>query len=107
MDHESSGKGPVTVINVFRLESRQQAEVVKGIEQLCQRVMNKQDGFVAAAVYRSLDGRRVTVQSQWKGRGLFEAAFRRPEVVNEMRRLLSVAQPEWHLYELVYSTLGK
>ena len=85
MIQQSPGKRLVTVINIFRLEPQQQAAAVKGIEQLYERVMKKQAGFVTVAVYRSLDGRRVAVQSQWKGRELFEAALRRPEVMNGLR----------------------
>ena len=47
---------------------------------------------------------RVTLLEQWENAEAFHRACRNPAIVSQMRQFLEVAQPEWHLYERVYST---
>jgi heme-degrading monooxygenase HmoA len=97
-------KAPVSVINVITVTPQVQDAAVKAVEQMLHQVMRRQPGFLSAAVYRSLDGRRVTVHAQWESENDFQRISRHPAIVNHMRQFLEVAQPEWHVYERVYST---
>ncbi len=97
-------KAPVSVINVMTVTPQLQDAAVKGVEQMTHQVMRRQPGFLSAAVYKSLDGRRVTVHAQWESEDAFQRVSRNPAIINHMRQFLEVAQPEWHVYERVYST---
>lgn len=95
---------PISVINVITVSRPLQETMVKAAEQMLHQVMRRQPGFLSAAVYRSADGRRVTVLAQWESAEAFNRASRNPAVVSQMRAFLEIAQLEWHVYERVYST---
>ena len=97
-------KTPISVINVITVSPQLQETMVKAAEQMLHQVMRRLPGFLSAAVYRSLDERRVTIHAQWESADAFNRASRNPGVISQMRAFLEIAQLEWHVYERVYST---
>lgn len=58
--------GITTGLEVFTVTADTQSEVVKALSAHAEAVLRHADGFVAAAVHRSLDGSRVVLYTQWR-----------------------------------------
>lgn len=96
----------VRVISVFNVKAEDQDKVVDMLIRTSKEMVSKQPGFLAATINKSYDGRRVAILSRWASRDAFEAAFKRPEVVEYIRRNLDIAQADWHVYDVVYRATG-
>ena len=93
---------PVTQITVVEAEPDKQAEALSLMTERA-RFMAGQPGFVAIALHRSLDGRRIVNYIQWRSREELAAAHKSPafrEAWRQFDHLTDDIDP--HLYEVAH-----
>jgi quinol monooxygenase YgiN len=92
------GDTPVTLINVFRVDPAQQADLVALLTEVTEDVMQHQPGFVSANLHVSLDGTRVVNYAQWRSREDFAAMLRDPVAGAHMSAVAAIADADPRLY---------
>jgi hypothetical protein len=70
---EANHERPVTLINVFKVDSRDQARLVALLTEATERFVQHAPGFIFARLHRSLDGTKVTTDAEWRSRADYEA----------------------------------
>jgi quinol monooxygenase YgiN len=93
----------VTLINVFTVEPQYQQQVVDLLVEATETVMKHVPGYVSANIHKSLDGVRVVNYAQWESREAYQAIFNDPNVKVHMDKILKVATPDYHLYEVMFN----
>jgi len=91
----------VTVINVFTVEPENQQALVKMLVEALDRTVKHLPGFVSASIHCSTDGVRVANYAQWRSRENFEAMLKHPEAQAHMKAIVTIAQADAHLYDVV------
>ena len=91
-----------TVIIIVSVEPSRQDELIAAIEEFLETVKT-QPGFVLANLHKSLDGVKVANYAQWASMEDFEAFSNNTEVQQKAEKLFTLAQPDFHVYEIVTS----
>ena len=93
-------------ILVFQVEPAKQGELVDAGKNNSQKVLEKKPGFISASIYKSFDGNSVVNYSEWENRKSYDAAinFLSPEEVKIGEKIFEIADPDWNIYELVFSS---
>ena len=91
-----------TVIIIFAVEPSQQDELIAAIEEFLETVKT-QPGFVSANLHKSIDGVKVANYAQWSSIEDYEAFINNTEVQQKAEKLLTLGQPDSHVYEIVTS----
>ena len=91
-----------TVIIIVSVEPSRQDELIAAIEEFLETVKT-QPGFVSANLHKSLDGVKVANYAQWASMEDFEAFSNNTEVQQKAEKLFTLAQPDFHVYEIVTS----
>ncbi len=58
----------ITLINVFTVKPEKQATAATKVTEIYQNFVCKQPGFVAAEIYKSLDGTTVSAIARWQSK---------------------------------------
>ncbi len=91
---------PVTQIKIVEPEPGRQAEALTLMSERA-RFMARQPGFIAIALHRSLDGRRIVNYIQWQTRELLQAAHKSPEFRKQWGHFDELTDEiDPHLYEV-------
>ena len=93
------------VILIFEVDPKNQSALIEtGIEN-SKKVMEKKSGFISASFHKSFDGTSVVNYSQWENRKSYEDAinFLNPDEVQLGEKIFDIADPDWNIYELVFS----
>ncbi len=95
-----------TVILIFKVKPDQQQELIDAGINNSQKVMEKKSGFISASFHKSFDGTSVVNYSQWENRKSYDNAinFLTPEEVKIGEKIFERADPDWNIYELVFSS---
>jgi quinol monooxygenase YgiN len=64
---------PVTLINVFTVESENQQRLINLLTEITERSVRHAAGFLSARLHRSLDGTKVTMIAEWRSIADYEA----------------------------------
>ena len=102
----SPTKKVTTVILIFKVKPElQQALIDAGINN-SQMVMEKKPGFISSSFHKSFDGTSVANYAQWENRKSYDEAinFLTPEEVKIGEKIFDLADPDWNIYELVFSS---
>ncbi len=93
------------VILVFQVDPQNQSALIEAGIENSKKVMEKKPGFVSASFHKSFDGTSVVNYSQWENRKSYEDAinFLNPDEVAIGEKLFDIADPDWNIYELVFS----
>jgi heme-degrading monooxygenase HmoA len=106
MGSEPSGSKPVTLINVFTVAPENQQKLVELLTQSAQTLIPHAPGFRSSRLYRSLDGTKVTVYSQWRSLRDYQAVRESAATVPFLEQALAIAQFEPVIYEVVETFIG-
>jgi len=93
-------------ILVFQVEPSKQGELINAGINNSQKVLEKKPGFVSASIHKSFDGNSVVNYSQWENRKSYDEAinFLSQEEVKIGEKIFDLADPDWNIYELVFSS---
>ena len=91
-----------TVINTFRCEPSNQAEVVRINIEIVERVASTFPGFISAAVHRSTDGTRVFNYLQWESADQLAAMQRLPQFQTIAGRFAGLVEFDPHECDVVH-----
>ena len=92
-----------TLINVFTVDPGNQSRLVDLLIKVTDSYVRPAPGFISASLHRSLDGTKVTMYSQWRSLGDYEAMRRDPGPVPYLQDALAIAKFEPGVYEVVES----
>jgi quinol monooxygenase YgiN len=97
----SKGDQRLTVINVFTVAPADQARLVELLARATESSVRRAPGFVAAALHRSLDGRKVTMYAQWRSAEDYDRMRARPDASPLLAEALTIATFDPGFYEVV------
>ena len=96
----SPSNSGVAVINVFTVAPEDQQRLLDLLARATERSVADVPGFVAAALHRSLDGRKVTMYAQWQSIDHYERMRGRPDASSFLAEALNIATFEPGLYHV-------
>jgi hypothetical protein len=85
-----ANSGMMTLINVFTVDPENQQKLVAVLKEGTDTLMSRRDGYVAASIHVSKDGRRVINYSQWKSVKDIEGMRQHPDVAPYMKRVAAL-----------------
>jgi quinol monooxygenase YgiN len=85
-----ANSGVMTLINVFTVDPENQQKLVAVLKEGTETLMSKRDGYIAASIHVSKDGRRVINYSQWRSVKDIEAMRQHPDVGPYMKRVAAL-----------------
>jgi quinol monooxygenase YgiN len=91
----------LTLINVFAVAPSDQTRLVELLTRATESSVRHVPGFIAAALHRSLDGRKVTMYAQWQSREHYDQMRARPDASPFLAEALTIATFEPAMYEVV------
>jgi quinol monooxygenase YgiN len=91
----------LTVINVFTVAADDQQRLVDLLTRATEDSVAHVPGFVAAALHRSLDGRKVTMYAQWRSVDDYERMRSRPDASPFLLEALTIATFDPGQYQVV------
>lgn len=94
-----------SVILIFQVDPKKQSALIEAGIENSKKVMGKKLGFISASFHKSLDGTSMVTYAQWKNRKYYEDAinFLNPDEVKIGEKLFDIADPDWNIYELMFS----
>jgi len=94
-----------SVILIFQVDPKNQSALIEAGIENSKKVMEKKPGFVSASFHKSFDGTSMVNYSQWENRKSYEDAinFLNPDEVQIGEKIFDIADPDWNIYELVFS----
>jgi quinol monooxygenase YgiN len=95
------GDEPVTLVNVFDVDSAKQQELVDLLIDGTEKVMQHRPGFVSVNLLASNDGTRVVNYAQWRSQDDVRATMADPDVQGYARRAAELAQATPNVYSVV------
>jgi heme-degrading monooxygenase HmoA len=100
----SKGNEVATLINVYQTTPENQDHLVAMIIKSTEEVASKQNGYISAAVHKSIDGTRVTNYSQWTTPETLQAMLHIPEFKASFKDVMLYATSfEPHTYFIEYA----
>jgi quinol monooxygenase YgiN len=90
----------LTLINVFTVAPSDQARLVELLTRATESSVRYVPGFIAAALHRSLDGRKVTMYAQWRSAADYERMRARPDASPFLAEALTIATFDPGMYEV-------
>jgi quinol monooxygenase YgiN len=82
----------VTLINVFTVAPKRQAELVEALDRSTAETFVHLPGFQSANIHASLDGTRVVNYAQWASPEHFQAMTGREDVQEHMKEIMTIAE---------------
>ena len=94
-----------SIILIFQVEPEKQSALIEAGIENSKKVMEKKPGFVSASFHKSFDGTSMVNYAQWENRKSYEDAinFLNPDEVAIGEKIFDIADPDWNIYELVFS----
>jgi quinol monooxygenase YgiN len=89
-----ANSGVMTLINVFTVDPENHRKLVAVLKEGTETLMSKCDGYIAASIHVSKDGRRVINYSQWRSVKDIEAMRQHPDVGPYMKRMADLGMFE-------------
>jgi quinol monooxygenase YgiN len=96
---------PVTFINVFSVDPANQSQLVQILTQVTETIVRHKSGFISASLYRSIDGKKVTMHAQWESSEAYQAMRDDPAPRPYLEQALAIAKFEPGMYELARTFL--
>ncbi|RSZ29791.1 MULTISPECIES: antibiotic biosynthesis monooxygenase family protein [unclassified Variovorax] len=94
----------VTLINVFTVEPSNQQQLLDILARATDTSVRDVQGFISAALHRSVDGTRVTMYSQWKSAEhyqSYQSMLSNPATSPYVEQVLAIARFDPGMYEVV------
>ena len=93
-------ENPVTLINVFSVDPANQERLVRILTQVTEGIVRHKSGFRSARLFRSLDGKKVTMYAQWESGEAYQAMREDPAPRPLLEQALAIAQFDPGMYEV-------
>lgn len=87
----SEDSGLLTFINVFTVSPDNQQKLIDLLTQATDLSVRHANGFVSAALHRSLDGTKVTMYAQWQSMEAYQAMRGDPVAIPFLTEALAIA----------------
>jgi quinol monooxygenase YgiN len=97
----SENDRPITLINVFTVDSAHQRRLIDLLTEATERSVRYAPGFISARLHRSLDGTKVTMYAQWRSITDYEAMRADPTPLPYFQQALTIAKFEPGMYEVI------
>lgn len=91
----------LTIINVFTVDPKDQAELVRILVDVTESAVRLMEGFISASFHLSLDGTKVAAYAQWRSEEHYQAMRKSSAALPIMQRVLALATFDGNLYEVV------
>jgi len=101
MATSTDGETPVTLINVFTVEPRNQQRLIDLLVEATESSVRHATGFISARLHRSFDGTKVTMYAEWRSAADYEAMRADPTPLPYLEQALTIARFEPGMYEVV------
>jgi quinol monooxygenase YgiN len=90
----------LTVINVFTVAPSERSRLIELLTRATESSVRYVPGFIAAALHRSPDGRKVTMYAQWRSVEDYERMRARPDASPFLAEALTIATFDPGMYEV-------
>ena len=97
---------PVTLINVFTVESTNQQRLLDLLARATETSVRHAPGFISARLHRALDGTKVTMYAQWRSVEDYEAMREDATPMPYLQQALAIAKFDPGMYEVVETFFG-
>lgn len=97
---------PVTLINVFTVEPRNQQHLVDLLTCVTGQFVRYAPGFMSSTLHRGLDGTKVTMYARWRSIEDYNAMREDPGPLPYLKQALDIAKFEPGMYEIVETFVG-
>ncbi|PHM30134.1 antibiotic biosynthesis monooxygenase family protein [Xenorhabdus innexi] len=91
----------VTFINIIEVDPKNQAEIIKLLQEGTESVISKRPGFISVTLLASGDGSRVVNIAKWKSIADIQATQTDPESAEFAKRTLVLAKANPGIYQIV------
>jgi hypothetical protein len=71
------------------------------LTQATDSIIKHLPGFVSTSIHKSADGARVVNYAQWRAKSDLEAMLNNPEAQAHIRPIMTIAQSDAHVYNVV------
>jgi quinol monooxygenase YgiN len=95
--------GVTTLVNVFKVESANQPEVLDLLREGTETMFSRMPGWISTTLLKSRDGKQVIVYSQWRDAKDIEAFRQDPRLKPYFQRFGELAQQEAFTCDVAYS----
>jgi quinol monooxygenase YgiN len=102
-----ANSGVMTLINIFTVDPEDQQKLFAVLKDGTEALMSKRDGYIAARIHVSKDGRRVINYSQWRSVKDIEVMRQHPDVAPYMKRVAALGTFEAIGCEVSYVHHGR
>lgn len=94
-------KGPVVVINTFRLKVEDPAKLIALLTKVTDESVAMAPGFRGATLHLSLDGRRAVMYARWQSLAHYEAMRADNGSTSALHEIMETATFEPGMFEVV------
>src|SRR5262249_2427582 len=91
----------ITLINVFTVEPENQQQLIESLGRATETYVRHAQGFISAALHRSLDGTKVVMYAQWRSIEDYQRMRSAPNSAPYLHEALAVAKFQPGMYEVV------
>jgi quinol monooxygenase YgiN len=91
---------PVTLINVFTVDPRNQERLIELLTRATETSVRHAPGFISANLHRSIDGTKVTMVAQWRSAEDYQAMRSDPAPLPFLQEALTIAKFDPGMYHV-------
>jgi len=91
----------VTLINVFTVEPANQQQLIDSLVRATESFVRHAQGFISAALHKSLDGTKVVMYAQWRSKEDYQRMREAPHSAPYLQEALAVATFQPGMYDVV------
>jgi len=95
----------LTLINVFRVKTEDQGQLIDLLTKATKESVSKLDGFISASLHKSKDGTKVVMYAQWKSEEHYQNMRRNASASPFLDEALKIATFEMGMYDVAETFL--
>ncbi|HDS1754481.1 antibiotic biosynthesis monooxygenase [Pseudomonas sp. M5] len=97
---DNNEQSAIFLINVVHVEEGKQDAALAVLQEAVGYVSRTYPSFQWSRLYKSVDGKTVINQAQWKSRAEFESLFEDQQFLDRYLKLKETGTWEYHLYQV-------
>jgi quinol monooxygenase YgiN len=91
----------LTLINVFSVDPTDQQKLLDLLTFATEETVSGVDGFISAALHKSLDGKKVSMYAQWRSMDAYLEMRNNSRASPHLERALTISTFDPGMYEIV------
>ena len=95
-----NGPAPLTLINVFTVDPKNQDDLVQLLWQATEEEIKYRPGFISVNIHASLDGANVVNYAQWESEDDLRAMLADPRAQEHIKKISAIARSAPQLYRV-------